>query len=601
LKVQKTPDAADEREALKAMASTLLDPTAQSADVGVREPHKPKPLLEDVLACIPEAVVIVEGDRVLYTNPAFTRVFGFTADEIDEGKLEELIVPGTRRRECTQVRKTVDRDGFAELETVRLNKNGGMVDVALNAAPLIVNGEKTGYVLCYRDIGERKRNEAKLQHDSLHDALTGLPNRALFIDRLSLAFSRRARRTGQSCGVLFLDLDRFKEINDSLGHAVGDEVLAGVAERLRSALRPQDTAARLGGDEFAILVENIVSIADIEIVANRILRAMERTFDINNRSIHVGASIGVAVAAPEHAAPEMLVRDADFAMYRAKQEGGGRIEIFDKKLKVHVATRQERERELRHVLDARQFEVWYQPIMRLQNGKLEGFESQLRWRKEDDSVHSMSSLLPVAEETGLSISLGRETMEIACKQLRRWSEHLPKTGVTLAIGVTERQFFHADFVAQVKRSLAASGADPARLLVEVPETTLSENPEVAGELIHRLVGTNVRVAIANFGSGLAPLNLLVRLPIDVLKLDRTLIAAALSTGRQVAALESLIQLGRSLGVQVIAEGIETEEQKNALCHMGCELGQGPMLWPPLDSERAQRLAGEGNEINSPKD
>jgi diguanylate cyclase (GGDEF)-like protein len=474
-----------------------------------------------------------------------------------------------------------------------MKKDGGQLDVALEARPLLVNGEQNGYVFAFRDIGDRKRMEARLQHDALHDPLTGLPNRALFLDRLSLAFTQRLRRSGQNCGVLFLDLDRFKEVNDTLGHATGDALLIAVAERLRGALRPQDTAARLGGDEFAILVENILSISGMEIVATRVLEAMGREFDVCGHTLHASTSIGVAIAGPEHAAPELLLRDADFAMYRAKQGGGGRFEIFDKQLEVHVASLQERERELRHVLEKRIFEIWYQPIFRLQTGKLEGFESVLCWRRSDGSVASLSDLLPVAEETGLSISLGRETVEAVCRQLQAWTEVLPGAGLTLAVNLTQRQFYLPDLIAHVKRTLAASGADPACLLFEIEESALSENHGAALAIFERLLGCNVRLALDNFGSGLAPLNHLVRLPIDVLKLDPSLTQTATQTGRQVAVLESLIRLGLKLGVQVVAQGIESTEQLDALIRMGCELGQGPLLSPALQPSQAQMLAGQG--------
>jgi diguanylate cyclase (GGDEF)-like protein len=471
--------------------------------------------------------------------------------------------------------------------------------VAFEARLLLRNGEKDGLVFTFRDISERKRLEAKLQYDALHDTLTGLPNRALFLDRLSLAFSRRLRSRGQNCGVLFLDLDRFKEVNDSLGHAAGDELLIAVGERLRASLRMQDTATRLGGDEFAILVEGILSISDIEQMAVRVLRAMEREFAVSGHSLHIGASIGVAMAGLDHAAPEMLIRDADFAMYRAKQAGGGRIEIFDKKLKVAVTRLQKRELELRLALNKRQFEVWYQPICGLLTGKpqtvkLEGFESLLCWRRADGSLASFRDLLSIAEETGLSISLGRETMEAVCRQLRSWTEALPQSQLTLAIHLTKRQFYHPDLIALVKRTLAASGADPARLLFEVGESAFSENPEAALELLERLLGCNVRLAIDDFGSGLAPLSHLARLPIDVLKLDPRLTLAATSTGHQVAVLESLIHLGHELGMRVVAQGVETPEQLEALIRMGCELGQGPLLSPALEPAAAQRLAELGS-------
>jgi diguanylate cyclase (GGDEF)-like protein/PAS domain S-box-containing protein len=556
-------------------------------------------LAEDVLDSLSEAVVIELGDHVVYVNAAFTRIFGYTAGELIGARLRDFIVPESRQKECELVAAELARSGFASLETVRNSKDGGLVDVAFEARLLLLNGETDGLIFSFRDIGERKRMEAKLQYDALHDTLTGLPNRALFMDRLNLAFSRRLRSRGQNCGVLYLDLDRFKEINDTMGHAAGDELLIAVAERLRASLRMQDTATRLGGDEFAILVEGILSISDIEQMAVRVLKAMERQFVVSGHSLHIGASIGVAMAGLEHSAPEMLIRDADFAMYRAKQAGGGRIEIFDKKLKVAVTRLKKRELELRQALNQRQFEVWYQPICELQTSKpqtvkLEGFESLLCWHRADGALASFRDLLPIAEETGLSISLGRETMEAVCRQLRSWTEALPQSQLTLAIHLTQRQFYHPDLIALVKRTLAASGADPARLLFEVGESALSENPEAALELLERLLGCNVRLAIDDFGAGLAPMSHLARLPIDVLKLDPRLTLAAASTGHQVAVLESLIHLGHELGVRVVAQGVETTVQLEALIRMGCDLGQGTLLSPALQTARAQRLAELGS-------
>jgi diguanylate cyclase (GGDEF)-like protein len=433
--------------------------------------------------------------------------------------------------------------------------------------------------------------EIKLQHDAMHDVLTGLPNRALFLDRVTLALTRRSRHRDQSCGVLFLDLDHFKEINDSLGHAAGDALLRTVAERLHGVLRPQDSAARLGGDEFGVLVENILSASDMDVVANRVLQEMQRPFNIFGHSIDVGVSIGVAIAGPDHVAPELLLRDADFAMYRAKQGGGGRVEIFDKRLEVHVTNQQERERELRLVLEKRQYEIWYQPIYRLATGKIEGFESLLRWRRSDGSIDSFRDLLSVAEDTGLSISVGRETVQTVCRQLRAWADGFEHPDLTLTINVTQRQFYHPDMVPQLKRTLAATGADATRLLFEVSETTLSADPDAAVAILQRMVDCNVRVAVDNFGFSQAPLNQLVQLPIDVIKLDPRMSVAATTSGRQLAVVDALIQLGRTMGVKVVAQGIETPEQLNALCRIGCELGQGHLLSFALEPAEAQKLAG----------
>jgi len=576
---------------------SILDAELREAVIvahpGGRERAPKSRLMEDVLASIPEAVAIEHGNHILYTNPAFTRMFGYSAEEASGGSLRELIVPETRLSEVSMLEKQVNEAGKVTVETVRMNKAGELVDVSLQAGPLLVDGAKVGHVFTFRDIGERKQTEAKLQHDALHDVLTGLPNRALFVDRLSIALTRRSRRMDQSCGVLFLDLDRFKEINDGLGHAAGDVLLVTIAERLRAALRPQDSAARLSGDEFAVLVENIVAVADLDIVAKRILHEMEKPFDIFGHFVQVSASIGVAMAGPDHTTPDLLIRDADFAMYRAKQAGGARYEVFDRHLEVAVTSQQERERELRQVIEKREFAFRYEPVFRLQNGKLECFEAQLRRRRQDGSLESFHDLLAAADDTGLTITLGRETLEAVCRQLKKWVDALPPGGLAITANLTHRQFYHPDMVLQLRKVLAATGADPARLLFEVPEGILNDNPDAAVAILQRLVDCGVRVAIDNFGSSLAPLNHLVRLPIDMIKLDAKLTVSATSAGRQHLLLESLIRLGRTLGMQVAAQGIETPEQLQALCRMGCELGQGRLLSEPLEPESALELARHG--------
>lgn len=551
-------------------------------------------LMEDVLASIPEAVAIIYGCHVLYTNPAFTRMFGYAAEEICGCSLRELIVPETRQHENVLLQKMVDEQGGVTIETVRMNKDGELVDVCLLIAPLIVDGEKAGYVFTYRGIGDRKQVEARLQQDALHDVLTELPNRVLFLDRLSLALSRGERRRDQSCGVLFLDLDHFKEINDTLGHAVGDALLVAVAQRLSAVLRPQDSAARMGGDEFAVLVENIVSVADAKVVTDRILSELERPFEIHGHSVKTGASIGVAMAGSHHLSAEMLIEEADLAMYRAKQDGGGRFVVFDKELEVSATSQKERELELRHVLDKRLFELWYQPIYRLQSGNLAGFESLLRWRGTNGSVDSFRDLLPVAEDTGLSITIGRETLDAVCRQLRNWTGALPDRKLALSVNLSYRQFYHPDMVAQLNTTLAATGIDPSQLLCEVSETTLNENPDAAAEILRRMADSNVRIAVDNFGASLASLNLLMRLPIGVVKMAPKLTMAALSEGRERVVLESLIRLGGTLGIKVVAQGIETVEQLDALCRMGCELGQGHLLSYALEPARALQLAERGS-------
>ena len=578
-------------------AYSILNPEMHEAVIvahpSEREPAPKSRVMEDVLASLPEAVAIEHENHVLYTNPAFTRMFGYTAEEASGGSLRELIVPETRFNENAALLKAVDDHGFAMVETVRVNKAGELVDVSLQIAPLLVGGAKVGYVFTFRDIGEHKQTERQLEHDAMHDVLTGLPNRALFLDRVNLSLSRRPRNPNHGCGMIYLDLDRFKEINDGLGHAAGDALLVAVAGRLRTSLRPQDSAARLGGDEFAVLVENIVTAYDLEIVAGRILQEMERPFDIFGRVVHAGISIGAAMAGPDHTTSDLLVRDADFAMYRAKQAGGARYEIFDKHLEVSVTSQQEREREFRSAVDKRQFVFRYQPIYRLANGRLEGFESLLSLHRADGSVDSFHDLLSVTEDSGLSILLGREMLDAVCAQLRSCGERFPGQGLMLTANLTRSQLYHPDLIAQLMKALAASGADPSRLLFEAPENAFNENPDGAVAILQRLADWQVRVAVDDFGSNLAPLNYLVYLPIGMVKLAPRLTAAALSPGRQQAVLESLIRLGNTLGVEIVAQGIETTQQLAALAHMGCALGQGPLFSPALDAAQALELAETG--------
>ncbi|HEY3706219.1 MAG TPA: EAL domain-containing protein [Terracidiphilus sp.] len=550
----------------------------------------PKPgLMEDVLASLPEAVALVIGSRVLYTNPAFTRMFGYAADDVSGGSLRDLLVPETRTYEHQMLQKLVDEQGYASAETVRLHQCGELVDVALQISALKVNGGKAGYVYTFRNITERKHVEARLQRDAMHDVLTGLPNEALFIDRLKLAMSRCKRRSDQRCAVLFVDVDGFRQINEQLGHAAGDLLLMGMAQRLLGVLRPHDTAARVGGDEFMVLVENITSVADLNALAQRMLSELDRPYEVLGHRLQIASSIGIAMAEDVHL-PEQIIRDADVAMYRAKQEGGNRYAVFDRRMEVQVSTEQDRERELRELVASHEFVYWYQPIYRLANGRLEGFEMLLRRKTASGAVESFGDLLGVAEQTGLSISLGRDSIEAACAQLEEWDRSIPGNGMTLALDLTHRQFYQQDLIAQLQKTLAATGVSPSRLVFDVAERTLNEDPDRALAIMQRMVDCGVRVALDNFGAALAPLNHLVRMPIEMVKLDAGMTALVTGTGRQVAIVESLMHVCRASGVQVVAQGIETQGHVRILQELGCELGQGYFLAPPVDPQQAQYLA-----------
>jgi Amt family ammonium transporter len=559
--------------------------------VGRERTPRPR-LMEDVLACIPEAVVIVRGSNVLYANAAFTRMFGYMAEEVSGGELRNFIVPETRQYEHVLLQRRCEESGHLALETVRMNKSGELLDVAMCAAPLLVNGERAGHVLTYRDIGERKRVEATLDHDAMHDVLTGLPKRAVFFDRVNRALTRLARRRDPGCGLLSLDLDQFEKVNSRLGYAAGDMIISALAERLSAILRPQDTASRLGGDEFAILVENVLDTSDLEIVAKRILKEMDRPFEILGHAVIVKLSIGIALAGTDEGTAESLMADADRALFHAKQAGGRRYEVFDRRMGGEIDSLQERERDLRRALSNRKLELWYEPIFRLATGELEGFESQLRFRRANGSIDSFSDLLSTAEETGLSISIGREALEAVCRQLRDWGRAIPGNTVRLAVNLTHRQFYCEDFVPHLKRTLAATKADPSRLTLEVPEAILNERPDAALAIVQRVTDCGVGVALDHFGAGLASFNHLVRLPLQAVKMEPLLTMAATRAGRQRALVESLIHLCKSAGVELVGQGIESLEQVNALRRLECELGQGPEFSEALEPTSALEMAVE---------
>ena len=565
--------------------------------VGRERTPRPR-LMEDVLASLPEAVAIVHDSHVLYTNAAFTQMFGYSADEVSGGDLRDYIVPETRQHESAMLQKTFEEYGRASLETVRMTKDGQLVDVALHVGPLLVGGEKVGHVLTYRDIGERKQVEAKLQHDAMHDVLTGLPNRALFQDRVGRALTRRARRRDQGCGVLYLDVDNFEKINDTLGHASGDMLLIRLADRLCTVVRPQDTAARLGSNEFAILVEGVLNSSDIEAVAKRVLEELERPFDILGYSFRAELSLGAAMAVRDDATVESMLREADLAMYHAKQ-AGHRYEVFDRSMGAMTDGLQDRERDLRDALSRRQFELWYEPVYRVATGELEGFASVIRFRRGDGSIDGFGDMLPAAEETGLSISIGREALEGVCRQLRDWSKAMPGNTLTLTVKLTHRQFYHEDMVAHLKRTLAVTQADSSQLLLEISEAAVNERPDAAVAILQRIADCGVRVALDEFGSGLAAFNHLVRLPIDAVKVAQMLSVAVVNGGHVLALVESLIHLGKSAGVQVLAQAIDSQEQLSVLRRVGCELGQGPLFGSAMESARALELALEQHRTLPP--
>jgi diguanylate cyclase (GGDEF)-like protein len=434
-----------------------------------------------------------------------------------------------------------------------------------------------GILLNARDVSERKAFEAELTHQAFHDTLTGLANRPMFIERTRQALAR-GRRDGSTLAVLFLDLDDFKEINDSLGHSAGDEVLLAVAQRLDGAIRSSDTAARIGGDEFAVLLEGAGS-QEAADAAQRVLDLLGAPACVSGREIALRSSVGVSVAvAGDARTAEELIRDADAAMYTAKREGKDGYRLFEPAMHAGVLARLELRSDLEAALGGGELELHYQPLVRLEDASISGFEALLRWNHPEHGLVSPAEFIPIAEETGLIVAIGRWVLEEATRHARRL-EAAAGGPLRINVNLSAKQLQYAGIVDDVRSALRSSGLAPERLVLELTESVLLEDGDLAVERLNALKALGVRLALDDFGTGFSSLSYLSRLPVDVLKLDRSFLrdgAPALTAG--------IVSLGQAVGLQVVAEGIETEEQWYALRALGCDYGQGYLFARPLAAE-----------------
>jgi diguanylate cyclase (GGDEF)-like protein len=435
---------------------------------------------------------------------------------------------------------------------------------------------------------------ADLRHDALHDALTGLPNRALFLDRLQLSLKRSRRHQDEyCCAVLFCDLDRFKLVNDSLGHLVGDRLLMAVAKRIEGALRPGDTVARHGGDEFTLLLEEIDDVRGASIVAERLQDTLAAPFEVENRELYVSASIGIALVTADRA-PEDVVRDADVAMYRAKAQGGARHAVFDEAMHARVMQRLELETGLRQALDRRQLRVLYQPVVETATGAIAGFEALCRWTDGTGTAIEPREFVPIADETGLILPLGRFVFDEACRQLAVWRRHPRGANLSMSVNVSHRQLSDPGFVELVTGALADARLDPRGLRLEVAESSMMEDPDGARRILGRLFDEHsVAARIDDFGLGASSVRQLHRFPGDAVKLDRSFVVPMLEDESASDIVKAIVSLAHNLGMEVIAEGVETQAHLDRLKLLGCEYAQGFFIAGPLDAGAATALLERG--------
>jgi diguanylate cyclase (GGDEF)-like protein/PAS domain S-box-containing protein len=451
------------------------------------------------------------------------------------------------------------------------------------------HGRATRIVGSLTDVTDRREAERRLQHDALHDALTGLPNRVLFVDRLDQSIRRARRHHPESCAaVLFLDLDRFKVINDSLGHQCGDQLLQSVARRLEAALRPNDTVARLSGDEFTLLLDDVSEPREATMIAERVLQSLKAPFELDGRELFVGASIGIALATAD-SKPEEVMRDADVAMYRAKADGKGRHAVFDAEMHEQVMRRLDIEGALRAAIEQHRLDVVYQPIVQAATGRVVGFEALCRWPGQP---FDPADFLAIAEETGLVVPLGRQVLEAACAQLARWRKTARGAGLTMGVNVSGRQLAEPGFVPMLKTILRDAGLDPRALRLEVKEHDLSRgrgDEAIRRVLEHALEVAGVHTHIDDFGMGASPLRMLHRFPGDAIKISCALVTGMGHDAGAFEIVRAIVGLAHNLGLEVIAEGVETREQLDYLKVLGCEFAQGFHVSAPLPAAEAQKL------------
>lgn len=440
------------------------------------------------------------------------------------------------------------------------------------------------------DITERKIAEEQLLHDAFHDALTNLSNRALFMDRLAGAVARGRRREDYLFAVLFLDIDRFKVVNDSLGHLSGDQLLVTIARRLEVCLRPGDTVARMGGDEFAILLEDISEVSDSIRVAERIQRELQQPFNLGGSEVFASASIGIAPATSLYERAEDVLRDADTAMYRAKALGKARHQVFDRTMHARAVALLQLETDLRRAIEREEFRLYYQPIVSFSSRRIEGFEALIRWQHPERNIIPPSEFIPVAEENGLIIPIGRWAIREACRELQKWQTQFPvNPPLTVSVNISGKQLSRPDLVDEIKVVLNETGIDPSTLKLEITESVIMENAEFAVEMLLQLRALEVQLNVDDFGTGYSSLSYLHRFPVNTLKIDRSFVSRIGLKNENSEIISTILTLAKNLGMDVIAEGVETGEQMDRLYELGCYQGQGFLFSVPLDQDSVVKL------------
>lgn len=558
-----------------ATQSVLIDVTAR------KDAERQLRLAATVFDTASEAILISGADnRILAINEAFSEITGYSADEVI-GKNPSLLSSG--RHDAAfygALWDSLEETGRWQGEVWNRRKNGEIYPEWLSIAVVCNSvGDAQHYVAIFTDITQRKRDEARIRYQANYDALTGLPNRNLFMDRLWQTVAV-ARREKTNAGLMFVDLDRFKMVNDTLGHPAGDALLVEAARRLRSVVREEDTVARLGGDEFTVILHNMDQELDASVVADKIVQVLAEPFSIDGTDVHVGGSIGVTVYPRDGETADDLLKNSDAAMYRAKERGRNCYHFYTPEIQERAVGRLHLENALHAALENGEFEVFYQPKVDIADGGVRGAEALIRWRHPERGLVPPDAFIPVAEESGLIVPIGEWVLRDVCRQITEWD----RDGVEMpavAVNVSLRQFREQDIPALVERTASEAGLDPRRLEIEITESLFADDVEKTVTILQRLKALGVTLAVDDFGTGYSSLAYLRRFPIDVLKIDKSFIDGVTDDLDDAAIAEAIVAMSHRLNLHVVAEGVETQDQLSQLHEMTCDIAQGYLISRPL--------------------